>query len=398
MKILYHHRIRSKDGQFVHIDEIVRQLTELGHEVHIVGPAAATEADIGSESRSLHLARKLLPRALYELIEFCYCLVDLFAVSRAIRQFRPDVIYERYNLFLPSGIWAKRIWRLPLILEVNAPLVEERSAFGGLTLRPLARWSQRYAWRGADRVITVTRVLKDVILSYGVDADRIEVMPNGVDPEEFRFDEATRVATRTRLGIDKLFVIGFTGFVRSWHGLERIVDLLVEPEFCDSGLLIVGDGPAIESIQARADELEVSSRVIVTGVVERDKVAEYVASFDVAIQPNVVEYASPLKALEYLAMGRAIVAPRSPNICELLDDGENSLLFELDDQESLRRSLLALHEDDAMRNALESCARQTIVDRKLTWRHNAERVEHMFLKLLDARVGKVDNSIGRSKH
>ena len=48
MKILYHHRIASKDGQYVHVEELTRALSELGHELVMVGPRATSQADFGS--------------------------------------------------------------------------------------------------------------------------------------------------------------------------------------------------------------------------------------------------------------------------------------------------------------------------------------------------------------
>lgn len=373
MKILYHHRIRSLDGQFVHIEEIVRQLTALGNEVEVVGPVAMESASFGSESKLLRTIRRLVPGALYELLELGYSLLDFLKLYAAVKRFRPDCIYERFNLFTPSGIWVRRLTGIPLLLEVNAPLAEERLQFGGLAMRRLARWSQRVTWNGADSVITVTEVLKMLIIDYGVPAERIEVMPNGVDTEEFRYRSEDREAVRRDLGLDDRFVIGFTGFVREWHRLDQVVDLLAEAEFHDAALLVVGDGPAVKDIVARACSVGTDDRVHVLGVVERDRVARHIAAFDVAIQPHVVEYASPLKLIEYLAMGRAIIAPDTPNIRELLADGRNGLLFEAGNKASLRRALLRLRSEPSLREALEDAAQRTIVERGLTWRRNAER-------------------------
>jgi glycosyltransferase involved in cell wall biosynthesis len=382
MKILYHHRIKSKDGQFVHIEELVKQLKKLGHEIHMVGPVSEESEDFGSESRTLNLVRKVLPRFLYEFLEFCYCFLDFLQVTIAIRRVRPDVIYERFNLFTPSGIWAKRLYGLPLILEVNAPLVEERTSFGGLSLLRLAKWSQQYAWCGADRVVTVTEVLEDIIVGYGVDPKNIDVMPNGVDSDEFRFVEADRRSVRSKLGVQEQFVIGFTGFVRDWHRLDQVLDLLAEPTFKDAVLIIVGDGPAIEGLNERARALNLENRLIVTGIVRRNDVARFISGFDVAIQANVVEYASPLKVLEYLSMGRAIVAPQSRNIRELLSDGKNAILFDSGDQESLRAAIQTIMVDGEFRHSLEEAASRTTVERKLTWSHNAECVIELFDDLL----------------
>jgi glycosyltransferase involved in cell wall biosynthesis len=77
-----------------------------------------------------------------------------------------------------------------------------------------------------------------------------------------------------------------------------------------------------------ASNLGISKQLIITGVIQRNWMASYINLFDIAIQPAVTAYASPLKLFEYLHLGRTIIAPDTPNIREVLSHGEDSLLFE----------------------------------------------------------------------
>jgi len=147
-------------------------------------------------------------------------------------------------------------------------------------------------------------------------------------------------------------------------------------------LLVVGDGPARESLQARARERGIVDRVTVTGVIDRDQVPDYIAAFDVALQPAVVPYASPLKLFEYLAMGRAIVAPASPNIGEILTDGENAVLFDPEEADGMLRAIDRICGDVELRRRVADGARATIAQKKLTWDNNARRVVELFGRLL----------------
>jgi glycosyltransferase involved in cell wall biosynthesis len=81
-----------------------------------------------------------------------------------------------------------------------------------------------------------------------------------------------------------------------------------------------------------------------------------------------------LKLFEYLALGRAIVAPDQPNFTEILSHGENAMLFRPGDRASLHDVLQQLVEDHNLRERLGRAARQTIQQRELTWDRNAERV------------------------
>ena len=386
MKILYHHRTRSKDGQYVHISELVSALRALGHEVIVVAPAATERVQFGANAGAVAIMKRYVPRFVYELMELAYSLIAYYRLKQAVLRFRPDCLYERYNLFLPAGVWIRKTFGIPLLLEVNAPLYEERRRYEGISLQRLAQWSQRYAWQGADFVLPVTAVLADMVRAAGVPRERIVVIPNGIDPDRFRSSEMSTERAKAKLRLGDRLVLGFTGFVREWHGLDRVVDLIGErTEGSGLHLLIVGDGPARESLQTRAKDRGIADRVTVTGIIDRERVADFVAAFDIALQPSVVPYASPLKLFEYLAMGRAIVAPASPNITEVLTDGENAVLFDPSQSDGMSRAIERICKDGELRRRVADSARSTIIRRKLTWESNARRVTELFDRLLRSR-------------
>jgi glycosyltransferase involved in cell wall biosynthesis len=381
VRILYHHRTRSKDGQYVHIEEMINALRTLGHEVIIVAPPSAETESFGSDAGAVAILKRYLPKWFYEVMELAYSAVAYRRLAQAVRQHRPDVLYERYNLFLPAGIWLKRKYKLPMLLEINAPILEERAKYDGLSLRRLARWSQAYAWRHADMVLPVTHVLGDMVQAYGVPAERIVVIPNGINGD--RFDGNVDVlAAKQALGLQGQLVLGFTGFVRDWHGLDKVIELIAnDPPDALRTLLVVGDGPARAGLEQQAATLGIAKRVHFTGIVERDDVAKYVAAFDIALQPAVVDYASPLKLFEYLALGKAIVAPAQPNIKEILSHEKNALLFDPAHPDQLAASIHRLCTDTALRLHVADGARAAIVEQKLTWKANAQRVVDLFTRM-----------------
>lgn len=382
MKILYHHRIASKDGQQVHVEEIIHALGELGHEVRVVAPSVHADSEFGHEGGWVARLKAALPKAVYELLEMAYSLHDYRKVAAAVRAFQPDVIYERYNLFLFSGIWASRRFRLPLLLEVNAPIAEERAKYDGMAFKGWALKAQAWAWRNAGMCLPVTRVLAGYVRQAGVPDARIEVIHNGINEAHFGAPPDTEAAKRA-LGLEGRTVLGFTGFVRTWHGLDKIIHWMAQRS--DVHLLVVGEGPARAELEALSRELGIAARVTFTGLVHRDRVPEHVAAFDIALQPAVVAYASPLKLFEYLAQGRAVVAPRVPNLMEVLNDGENALLFDPDTPHALEDALARLCDDATLRARLGEGALQTIRARGFTWRANAERIVGLFQRLRAAR-------------
>ena len=387
MRILYSHRTRSADGQRVHIDALTGALARQGHEVLIVGPEGAHPA--GAAPRALDAgaggAPGGLPRALREGAEVAYGALAAARLVRAGRRFRPDVLYERYNLYHHAGQAARRALGVPWMLEVNAPLVAERTAHGvhgagGLALPAVARASEGALWRGADAVLPVTGVLADMVAARGVPAARVHVVPNGVDRTE---RSPGRAATRARLGVEGRLVLGFTGFVRDWHGVDAALRWL--PSRADAVLLLVGDGPHADALRALAASLGVADRLIVTGVVQREAVGDHVAAFDVALQPAATAYASPLKLQEYMIEARAVVGPDQPNIRETVTHGESALLVPPGDEAALHAALDRLAGDAGLRGRLGEAARALIGERDMTWAGNARRVTGIAEGLLAAR-------------
>lgn len=375
MRILFHHRIASRDGQSVHIEEMVAALRRLGHEPILVGPAGLMASGFGGSSRLVDRAKRALPAVLYEVLEIAYNAAAFLRLWAAVRRHRPDVIYERFSLFLFAGVWLRRLGGPPLLLEVNSPLFEERRDNERLRLRRAGRWAQRVTWHRADHVLPVTAVLARIVGAYGVPSRRITVIPNGIDPRRFGTVPDT-AAAQAALGIPAgRVVLGFAGFVRGWNAVHHLIDFAagMAGQF-DLHVLVVGDGPARSDLLEHARARGVADRLTITGIVARDAVARHVAAFDIAVLPGLTPYSSPLKLFEYLQLGRAIVAPDTENIREILTDGQDALLFDPARAEALDAALCRLCLDAALRARLGVAARDTIVARGLTWDRNAERV------------------------
>jgi glycosyltransferase involved in cell wall biosynthesis len=368
VRILYSHRIQSRDGQSVHVEAIVAALRAAGHEVLVVGPGFYSRADFGSESRMVAQARRLLPQRLGELAELAYNVPAYWRLRRACRSFRPDLLYERYNLFYLAGALLARRRRLLFYVEVNAPLADERARFGGLRSRRLARRLERFVWGSADRVLVVTGVLQDMLAAWGVPADRIAVTPNGIDPGCFT------APARSPPPPGGPLVLGFVGFVRSWHGLDAVIRAMAGYAGDAMRLVVVGDGPALAALARQAALCGLADRVHFTGLVERQAIPELVAGFDIALQPKVVPYASPLKVFEYMAAGCAIVAPDQPNIREILEHERSALLFDPAEDGAMWQAIRRLAEDPGLRARLGLAARAAIYQRDHTWHGNAERI------------------------
>lgn len=396
MKILYHHRTRAGDAQGIHIAEIQRAFRNRGHEVVEValveaGAEARADEKGGSAKGLAGIASRLagaLPLPAREAMELAYNAVAYRRLSKAIRSLRPDFVYERYAANTFAGLAAARRHGVPFVLEVNAPLALEKAEHDGLFFKRLTRSVERRLCSQADVTIAVTRVLAGILEDEGVPQGKIVVMPNGVR-REFGVG-ADGEAFRRRLGIPRDAVVaGFVGWFRAWHGLERMLEAAASREWREAGihLVLAGDGPAMPALRAMHAELGLKDRVHLCGTVPRDEVESALASFDIAVQPAVTPYACPMKVIEYMAAGLAIVAPGSDNVRELLVPGETALLCSggqyppMPSMEDLRDGVLRLARDPELRRRLGAAARGALLERGYLWEENARRVEELVARI-----------------
>jgi glycosyltransferase involved in cell wall biosynthesis len=377
MKILYHHRTLGDGAEGIHIREMVRAFRQIGHDVRVIGPAGEGSPETARRSRALERIKRLVPQALFELLEILYSVYCFAKTSWAIRTFRPDFIYDRYITFNAGAVLAGKLFRVPVFLEVNAPLALERSVERDerLVFRKLAARMERWIAGNATRTIVVSTPLKQYLESIGVPREKCIVMPNGVDAERFS-PKPPDDALRARLGIEAdYFVIGFTGVLRSWHGLDLLVEAVgrMAAQELPVFLLIVGDGPYRAELEHLLAQHGLAERARITGRISHDAVANHVSLFDVAVSPRATFYASPMKVIEYMALGKPVVVPATPNFSDIVTDRADGVAFQEGSAADMEIKLAALYRDPGLCCALGRCARES-VETRFNWRGNATRV------------------------
>jgi glycosyltransferase involved in cell wall biosynthesis len=318
--------VRGHKGASVHVRSVADGIVGLGVETRILtsragaadGPApmaplVEARSDRACAGFVAWLARwsgggEALERAILRLLDNLWLYP---AGRREIETWRPDLVYERYALTAVAGAALARYLRVPLVLEVNAPLADEERAFRGLRLGWLARRIEGWLLRRADVVVVVSWALHAHALRLGVRHERIRVLPNAVDPGRFHAGHDGH-EVRRRLGLDGAFVVGFCGSLKRWHGVHHLIAAAAEVDAArELRILIVGDGPERDRLIRQAEDLGLGERVRFSGAVPHDAVPAHLAACDLLAapyEPSDGFYFSPLKLAEYLAVGRPVVA------------------------------------------------------------------------------------------
>lgn len=393
MRVLYTHRTQAVGAEGAHIKGIYEAFRELGHEISMdclpgcnpseraeaekrsapspAGPAAPKPAP-SLVKRLYWLIAEHAPQILFELMELLYNALLLWRLGLRCLRARPALVYERYSLntFAPALIC--RLLGIRHVLEVNDSVVIERSR--PLVLKGLSSLIEGWCLRRADLSVTITEDFRARLLSrFRLAPHKVMVLTNAVSRSRFdrRFD---RAGTRARLGLDGGTVLGGTGQFLDWHGLQELVEEMgPQARELDLHFLFVGDGPARAPVTAKAEALEVADRVHFTGMLPIDAVPDYLSALDIAVIPRAAPHASPMKLIEYMAMGLPIVAPDMPSIRAALVDGSKGGIFPAADMRAMGASIRAFLKDPAAARETGRRAREHVLS-DLTWDRHVLKV------------------------
>ena len=324
-------------------------------------------------SLDLILLDQYLPDRLFYLpfyvqaLTFYVCAV-LYSLVR-----REEVLYSRDWMFFL--LWLPWCWlkRRPLVLEEHT--FPHRGGWGARLHLAVSR--------RLDRLVVITRRLKELYVTSGISAKRVLVAPDGVDLARFE-PPADRAEAREQLGLPlEAKIICYTGHLFLWKGVYTLVD--AASCLSDVLFLIVG-GMSGDQERLRAYIAERSVRnVQLTGHVPPTEVPVYLFAADVLVLPNSAretisrEYTSPLKMFEYMASGKPIVATDLPAAREILRDGENAVLVTPDSAEALAKGIEQVLRAPEQSWQLATCARKDVA--AFVWERRAADISSFISEL-----------------
>ena len=281
-----------------------------------------------------------------------------------------------------AAIQAANELKIPSVYEIRGLWYKTRvtldEAYRNAGMFAYESEMKKAAIEAADAVVTISQPLKELIVSWGADASKIHVIPNAVDTTHFYpRPPSTKLVEKYKLQ-DKT-VLGFIGSLTGYEGLEQLVLVVDEliAEGLDIALMIVGDGREKENLERLAK----SKNIIFTGRVPFEEVEEYYTLFDICPFPRndfeICRYVPPLKILEAMAMRKAVIVSDVAPLLELVENGSHGLVCKADNLESLKRSILQLHQDVSLRERLGVKAREW-VELHRSWKDASEKYMKLY--------------------
>jgi glycosyltransferase involved in cell wall biosynthesis len=336
MRIVHTEASLGWGGQEIRILSEAKGLIGRGHEVVLLCPP---EARIYAEAPAWKVPAVALPIGKKRPKGVC-ALVRWFKTNRC------DVVSAHSS----TDSWLAAF--ALLALGRPFPMVRTRHISAPVPRNAPSRWLYT---RATTRIVTTGELLKkELVERNGYPAGRIESVPTGIDPQ--RFHPGDRGEARQRLALPQdATIVGILATLRSWKGHLFLIDAVAElPETLV--LVIVGDGPMRERLEARVRELRLAERTRFAG--NQADVVPWLQAFDVFVLPSYANEGVPQALIQAMLTALPCVTTAVGSIPELATDGETALVVPPQQVARLREAIQRLLGDESLRKRLGEAARR----------------------------------------
>ncbi|RRR76869.1 MAG: glycosyltransferase family 1 protein [Candidatus Viridilinea halotolerans] len=307
-----------------------------------------------------------------------------------------DLIHSHYWLSGEAALRLRRSWDTPVLhmfhtlgaMKNSVARSKEETETG----RRIA--IERRLLHEVDAVVAATPLDRaQMVWHYGAEAERIRVVPCGVDLTRFR--PTDQVSARRTLGLPaQEYLLLCVGRMEPLKGMDALIRALAllraqqQPWAATLKVVLVGGEPedrphAWNSEQRRLDalrrELGVAEHVRFVGAQDQDRLPTYFAAADVVAVPSHYE-SFGMVALEALAAGAAVVASNAGGLALTIEDGRSGLLFPVDDHTALAQHIAHLLEHPDAAVALRTAARARATE--FGWGAIARRISGLYTELI----------------
>lgn len=317
-------------------------------------------------------------------------------LSEVVKIVRPDILHAHSPVLnaLPT-LRVARSLNLPIVYEIrafweDAAVNHGTSTEWGIRYR-LTRALESYALKHVDAVTTICEGLRNDILGRGILPEKVTVIPNAVNIENFKVDEKPDLQLAMDLGLNGKLLLGFIGSFYAYEGLNILLRALPKmlSQNPDIRILLVGGGLQENELKALAGQLGIKDKVVFTGRVPHDQVQRYYNLIDVLVYPRLrmrlTNLVTPLKPLEAMAQGKLLMASDVGGHLELIQDGKTGIIFKSDNPDELATKVLDLLSRYDSWPALRAAARN-YVETERNWSASVARYRGVYDSLVNKEI------------
>jgi len=373
---LFYEYLAEGVGGLSHIWEVSKNLERQGHKIVIFAPGCG-KYKIKNSLKIIYVPT--INVRFFRFLSFNFLL--LFYAGYYMVHHKVDILYVREMVLSLTPFMLSKIFKKPMITEINGDLLNEYASAGyPRFLLAAMRRVEMTICKASQALIFVTEGLRDIFQTrYQLSNEHIKVIPNGTDTDRFR--PLDRTVCRKHLGIDvETKVVGFVGTFVPHQGLKYLIDSssFIMEKSPGVIFLIVGDGPVRNDIMNMVQAMGVEEHFLFPGAVPQEETVFYINAMDVCVAPftrsrNEHIGLSPLKIYDYMACGKPVVASDIKGVGDLLQEYEVGIPVTPDDPDFLARGvLLALNDQELASHCLRRSP--AIIKKNFTWQITARKV------------------------
>jgi glycosyltransferase involved in cell wall biosynthesis len=293
-----------------------------------------------------------------------------------------DLIHVHGHPYLSSFTAAKlaKKYSKPLVLTQHNTFIEYKNLWDTVE-RANDLVIGKEVLKEADKIIVVSNATRNYVLGLGADAERIEVLHNGVDLDRFKPLTGTKSEIRKRLGIpeDAIVVLTVRRLVYK-NGIDTLIESAEMAIKKDPRLvfLVIGEGPDFEEVKARIEQLGIGNKLRLAGFVSDEDLPFYYNAADFFVLPSKSGEGLPLVALEAMACGLPVISTNVGGISEIMPKDYGKVVppnspYSLAEAvlEFSHRELLAPKKD-----------LRAMIEQKYSWNTNVEKLAKIYEELI----------------
>lgn len=258
-----------------------------------------------------------------------------------------------------AGMILSKFKRKPWIMEVRDLWPESILAVGAIDNRiiiSLLKKLEKKCYISATKIISVTDSFKRVIVSDGIQPDKISVVKNGVNHALFTPRDKDKQLLAEHC-LDNKFLVGYIGTLGIAHGLDFIVDSAEAIKDDHIHIVLMGEGANKKKLRKNIQNRDLANISIIDSV-PKQEIVDYIASIDVALinlkKAPLFKTVIPSKIFENAAMGKPILLGVNGEARQIIEDYSAGLYFEPENQSDFVEKLLLLKND---KNLYKTCQR-----------------------------------------
>ncbi len=311
-------------------------------------------------------------------------------IKEVIKIEKPDIIHAHSPALNGlAALQAAKHFNLPVVYEVRA-FWEDAAVDHGTTKEDslrynLTRYLETRVMEKAQAITCICHGLKTDIIERGFNKNKITIIPNAVNIEQFEFDRPKDTILMQELGLNDEVVIGFIGSFYAYEGIDLLIKAIKKVN-SNIKLLLVGGGNEAEHFQQLISELSLNDKVIMTGRVPHSEVSRYYDILDILIYPRkpmrLTELVTPLKPLESMAKGRLVIASDVGGHRELIQHDKTGFMFPANDIDALAETIDRVIQQKETWSTIKKTARD-YVEHERNWKKSVEHYVSVYEGLLN---------------